>query len=220
MRKLFTSESVSEGHPDKVCDQISDAVLDAHLELDPDAHVACETLVTTNYCVLAGEVKGHGKVDYESVVRETIKDIGYTLPEIGFHHETAEFVNRFMTDRPPLAAVALTTDTSNITSISNDFSFDDIFSKQIQALGKQGDLALGISTSGNSPNVVIAIETAKEMGLHTAALTGGNGGVLAEKADVTLNVPTVVTPHIQETHLWVEHLLCWMVDDILFPGQA
>ncbi|PIE51323.1 methionine adenosyltransferase [Candidatus Fermentibacteria bacterium] len=94
MRKLFTSESVSEGHPDKVCDQISDAVLDAHLKLDPDSHVACETLVTTNYCVLAGEVRGNGEVDYESVVRETIRDIGYTLPEIGFHYKNAEFVNR------------------------------------------------------------------------------------------------------------------------------
>ena len=132
----------------------------------------------------------------------------------------AEFVNRFMIDRPPLAAIALTTDTSNITSIANDFSFDEIFVKQLQALGKKGDLALGISTSGNSPNVVKAIETAKEMELHTAVLTGGSGGVLAGKADIALNVPTDVTPHIQETHVWVEHLLCWMVDDILFGEQA
>ena len=94
MRQLFTSESVSEGHPDKVCDQISDAVLDAHLKLDPEAHVACETLVTTNYCLLAGEVKGNGNVDYESLVRETVKDIGYTLPEIGFHFDNVEIENR------------------------------------------------------------------------------------------------------------------------------
>ncbi len=94
MRQLFTSESVSEGHPDKVCDQISDAILDAHLRLDPGAHVACETLVTTNFCVLAGEVKANGKVDYEAVARETIKDIGYTLPEIGFHFQQNEYINR------------------------------------------------------------------------------------------------------------------------------
>ncbi len=94
MRQLFTSESVSEGHPDKVCDQISDAILDAHLKLDPMAHVACETLVTTNFCVLAGEVKSSGKVDYEEIARETIKEIGYTIPEIGFHYETNEYVNR------------------------------------------------------------------------------------------------------------------------------
>lgn len=94
MRQLFTSESVSEGHPDKVCDQISDAILDAHLRLDPGAHVACETLVTTNFCVLAGEVKANGTVDYEAVARETIKDIGYTLPEIGFHFQQNEYINR------------------------------------------------------------------------------------------------------------------------------
>lgn len=91
MRKLFTSESVSEGHPDKVCDQISDAVLDAHLALDPYAHVACETLVTTNFCLLAGEVKAQGTVDYEELARNTIRDIGYTLPEIGFHFDSNEY---------------------------------------------------------------------------------------------------------------------------------
>ena len=135
-------------------------------------------------------------------------------------HIAAEFVNRFMINRPPLAAIALTTDTSNITSIGNDFSFDDIFSKQIQAIGKKGDIALGITTSGNSPNVVKGIEKAKEMGLHTAVLSGGNGGLLSGRADIVLCVPTDVTPHIQETHVWVEHLLCWMVDEILFPGQG
>ena len=91
MRKLFTSESVSEGHPDKICDQISDAVLDAHLALDPNAHVACETLVTTNFCLLAGEVKALGEVDYVKLAKETISDIGYTLPEIGFHFEKNEY---------------------------------------------------------------------------------------------------------------------------------
>jgi S-adenosylmethionine synthetase len=91
MRKLFTSESVSEGHPDKICDQISDAVLDAHLALDPGAHVACETLVTTNFCLLAGEVCAEGKVDYEELARNTIRDIGYTLPEIGFHYAKNDY---------------------------------------------------------------------------------------------------------------------------------
>ena len=134
-------------------------------------------------------------------------------------HMAAEFVNRFMIDRPPLAAIALTTDTSNITSIGNDFSFDEIFVKQVQALGKEGDLALGISTSGNSPNVVKAIETAADLGLHTVVLTGGSGGKLAGLAEVVINVPSDITPHIQEAHLWVEHLLCWMVDDILFGDK-
>lgn len=85
MGTMFTSESVSEGHPDKICDQISDAVLDAHLKDDPDAHVACETLVTTNFCLLAGEVKSYSSVDYEKVARETIRSIGYDIPDLGFH---------------------------------------------------------------------------------------------------------------------------------------
>jgi S-adenosylmethionine synthetase len=91
MRKLFTSESVSEGHPDKVCDQISDAILDAHLALDPDSHVACETLVTTNFCLVAGEVRSNGSVDYRDVARETIRSIGYDIPEIGFSADEAEY---------------------------------------------------------------------------------------------------------------------------------
>lgn len=131
-------------------------------------------------------------------------------------HMAAEFVNRFLIDRRPLAAIALTTDTSILTSIGNDFSFDDIFVKQIQALGRPGDLALGISTSGNSPNVVGAIETAKTMDIRTVCLTGGSGGRLKEIAELVLNVPTPKTPHIQEVHLWVEHLVCQLVDEILF----
>ena len=134
-------------------------------------------------------------------------------------HMAAEFVNRFKIDRRPLPAVALTTDTSIITSIGNDFSFDMIFVKQIQALGKPGDLALGISTSGNSPNVLKGIATAKEMDLRTAVLTGGSsntGGKIGALADLVLNVPTDSTPHIQETHLWVEHILCELVEKELF----
>ncbi len=130
-------------------------------------------------------------------------------------HLAAEFVNRFLVDRAPLPALALTTDTSILTSVGNDFSFDDIFVKQVQALAKKEDLLLGISTSGNSPNILSAIETAGEMGVRTAALTGGSGGKLLEIADLTLNVPSKMTPHIQETHLWIEHMLCWLVDEEL-----
>jgi D-sedoheptulose 7-phosphate isomerase len=136
-------------------------------------------------------------------------------------HLAAEFVNRFLIDRPPLPAIALTTDSSIITSIGNDFSFDDIFTKQIQALGKKGDIALGISTSGNSPNVLNAVAEAKKLELRTAVLTGGSGGKLAALADLALNVPSDRTPHIQETHLWIEHLLCQLVDETLFgTGKA
>jgi len=131
-------------------------------------------------------------------------------------HMAAEFVNRFMIDRPPLAAIALTTDSSILTSIGNDFSFDDIFIKQVQALGKRGDLALGISTSGNSPNVIRAIEEAKKMGIQTAVLTGKSGGKLIGLADLCLNVPSESTPAIQEAHVWLEHLLCQIVDEALY----
>jgi len=136
-------------------------------------------------------------------------------------HMAAEFVNRFLINRRPLPAIALTTDTSVITSIGNDFSYELIFVKQIQALGKPGDLALGISTSGTSANVVKALSVAKDMKLTTAALTGGRRAPAAEItvcSDFILNVPSDDTPHIQETHLWVEHVLCEIVEKELF-GQ-
>jgi D-sedoheptulose 7-phosphate isomerase len=134
-------------------------------------------------------------------------------------HMAAEFVNRFLINRRPLPALALTTDTSILTSIGNDFSFDLIFVKQIQALGKPEDMALGISTSGTSANVVKGMATAHEIGMKTAALTGGEGTVpedLSHSCDLILNVPSDSTPHIQETHLWVEHLLCEMVEKTIF----
>ena len=134
-------------------------------------------------------------------------------------HMAAEFVNRFLINRRPLPALALTTDASVLTSIGNDFSYDLIFVKQIQALGKPEDMALGISTSGTSANVVKAMATAREMGLKTAALTGGSvppAGELAPNCDLILNVPSDSTPHIQESHLWVEHLLCEMVEKSIF----
>lgn len=134
-------------------------------------------------------------------------------------HVAAEFVNRFKINRDPLPAIALTTDTSVLTSIGNDFSFDLIFVKQVQALGKPGDLALGISTSGNSPNVLKAMAKAKEMNLRTVALTGGStntGGEIGAIADLVLNVPTDNTAHIQEAHLWVEHILCDLVEKEMF----
>jgi D-sedoheptulose 7-phosphate isomerase len=131
-------------------------------------------------------------------------------------HIAAEFVNRFIIDRPPLPAIALTTDTSILTSVSNDSSFNEIFSKQIKALGKEGDVAIGISTSGNSQNMVKAFEVAKEMGIKTIALTGNDGGTMAKIADLSLIVPSGSTPRIQETHILIGHVLCEMVEHQLF----
>lgn len=138
-------------------------------------------------------------------------------------HLAAEFVNRFLINRKPMAALALTTDSSVLTSIGNDFSFDEIFVKQVQALGRPEDLALGISTSGGSKNVLKALEVAREIGMVTAALTGGlagDGGAVGRMADFVLNVPSAMTPHIQEAHLWVEHLLCELVEKELFGDNA
>jgi len=131
-------------------------------------------------------------------------------------HIVAEFVNRYIMDRPPLPAIALTTDTSVLTSVSNDMAFVDIFSRQIKALGKEGDVAVGISTSGNSANVIKAFEVAKEMGMKTIAFTGNDGGILAKLSDIALIVSSNSTPRIQETHILVGHLLCEMVEHQLF----
>jgi D-sedoheptulose 7-phosphate isomerase len=131
-------------------------------------------------------------------------------------HIAAEFVNRYIIDRPPLPAIALTTDTSILTSISNDSAFQEIFARQIKALGKDGDIVIGLSTSGNSPNVIRAFEVAKEMGMKTVALTGNDGGMLAKLADVPLIVSSSSTPRIQETHILVGHILCEMVEHQLF----
>ena len=134
-------------------------------------------------------------------------------------HMVAEFVNRFEIDRMPLAAIALTTDTSILTSIGNDFSFDDIFIKQIDAIGKKDDIALGISTSGNSENVVKALVRAREKGLVTIGLAGKSGGAMADKCDHLLCVATGSTARIQETHITVIHMLCDLVDRLLFPEK-
>jgi D-sedoheptulose 7-phosphate isomerase len=131
-------------------------------------------------------------------------------------HIAAEFVNRFMLERPPLPAIALTTDTSIITSIGNDYSFDEIFSKQVKALGMEGDVLLVISTSGNSGNVISAVKAARGLGVYTAALTGRDGGRLSPLVDIALVVKSNATPRIQEAHHFALHILCQLVDYILF----
>jgi D-sedoheptulose 7-phosphate isomerase len=134
-------------------------------------------------------------------------------------HIAAEFVNRFQIERPPLAAVALTTDTSILTSIANDFDFLEVFAKQVRALGRPGDVALGLSTSGNSGNVVKALEAAGHLGLRTLALSGGEGGPVARAAQLAIVVPSKNTPRIQEVHITIGHVLCDLVDFLLFPEK-
>jgi D-sedoheptulose 7-phosphate isomerase len=131
-------------------------------------------------------------------------------------HIAAEFVNRFMIERPPLPAIALTTDTSILTSISNDYGYADTFAKQVKALGRQGDVAVGISTSGTAANVVKAIKVAKDLGLKTVGLTGAGGGDLAKLVDFALVVDSSTVARIQEVHITIGHVLCEMVDRMLF----
>ena len=127
-------------------------------------------------------------------------------------HVAAEFVGRFQRERRALPAVALTTDTSVLTSIGNDYSFDRIFARQIEAIGRTGDVAFGISTSGKSPNVVAALAAAKTRGLRTIALTGQDGGPVGAAADVHINVAAGSTARIQEVHRTVLHVICDLVE--------
>jgi D-sedoheptulose 7-phosphate isomerase len=134
-------------------------------------------------------------------------------------HIAAELVNRLNFDRPPIAALALTTDTSILTSVGNDTSFDQLFERQVRALGRAGDVALAISTSGNSPNVVRAAEAARALGIKTVGLTGRGGGRLAAIVEVALVVEAESTQRIQETHITVGHILCELVEEALYPGN-
>nr|WP_136252593.1 phosphoheptose isomerase [Ningiella ruwaisensis] len=135
-------------------------------------------------------------------------------------HFSSELLNRYERDRPPLPAIALTTDSSTITSIANDFSYNEVFSKQVKALGQPGDILLAISTSGNSPNVINAMQAALTRDMTIVALTGKDGGEMAGfigENDVEIRVPSSRTARIQEVHLLVIHNLCECIDNTLFP---
>lgn len=133
-------------------------------------------------------------------------------------HLAAELVNRFVIERPPLAGIALTTDTSALTAIGNDYSFDEIFSKQVQALGLPGDILVAISTSGNSQSILEALKTAKEKGIVTVGLSGRKGGKMPPFCDHLLNVEAENTAQIQEIHITIGHLLCQLIDYYLFEN--
>ena len=137
-------------------------------------------------------------------------------------HFAAEMINRFEIERPSLPAIALTTDTSVLTSIANDYDFTQVFAKQVRGLGKEGDLLLAISTSGNSNNINCALHAAHDRKMRILALTGRDGGEMANllhPADIEIRVPSDSTPRIQETHSLILHCLCELVDCQLFPGS-
>ena len=131
-------------------------------------------------------------------------------------HFAGELVSRFYFNRPPLAAIALTTDSSILTAIGNDYGYEDVFARQVQALGQSGDVFIAISTSGNSPNILKAIEAAKSIGLVVIGLTGRSGGKMKQLCDICLCAPSNSTPRIQECHLVIEHSLCACIEEQLF----
>lgn len=131
-------------------------------------------------------------------------------------HLAAELVGRFILERKALPAIALTTDTSILTAIGNDYGFENIFSRQVEALGSPGDLLFGISTSGNSTNCISALRQAKTMGLRTVGLLGGHGGAMADMVDLSVIVPSEETPRVQEAHATIIHLLCDLIEKQLF----
>lgn len=131
-------------------------------------------------------------------------------------HFAAELVGRYGFDRASLASLALTTDTSNLTAIGNDYGYDMVFSRQLEGMGVSGDIFFGISTSGNSKNIIKAFEVAKQKGIITIALTGRDGGLMAKMADYSIVVPSNSTPRIQESHLLIEHIICDIIEKEMF----
>ena len=134
-------------------------------------------------------------------------------------HLAAEFVSRLVEDRPAMRAVALTTDSSALTAIGNDYGFERVFARQIEALGQAGDVFMGISTSGKSPNVIRALELCRATGITTIGLTGRTGGKMPPLCDYCIRIPSEVTMHIQEAHLALEHIFCMLVERAYFAEQ-
>lgn len=133
-------------------------------------------------------------------------------------HIAAELVGRYGFDRPSIPSLALTTDTSNLTAIGNDYGYDKVFSRQLEGMAQEGDLFIGISTSGNSQNIINAFESAKERGVATVALVGRDGGKMALMADYAIIIPSNATPRIQESHILIGHILCDIIEKELFGG--
>lgn len=170
--------------------------------------------------VLPVKIEQAGKIMLDALLKQKkILSCGNGGSAGDAQHFSSEMLNRFERERPALPAIALSTDTSTLTSIANDYSYNEVFSKQISALGQQGDVLLAISTSGNSSNVIQAIQAAHGKGMRVVALTGKDGGDLAEiltADDCEIRVPSEVTARIQEVHLLVIHCLCDFIDESLF----
>ena len=201
MAKLSATQ-VSEATRRVVSTCVQDSIATKQALLDDPNYLS---LVAEVGCVLADAVRQGGKVFF----------FGNGGSAADAQHLAAEFTGRFLIERRPLPGLALTVNTSSLTAIGNDYSFDLVFARQIEALGKPGDVAIGISTSGNSPNILLAIEVARKLQMVTAGLTG-RGGKLASVAEHCIRIPSDSTPRIQEAHILTGHILCEIVDRQLF----
>ena len=196
--------------------------------MDPVARVRdhfVESIATKQVSIdaLAESIAAGGRVMSDALLADgKILSCGNGGSAADSQHFSSELLNRFEMERPGLPAMALTTDASTVTSISNDYAYEEIFSKQVRALGKPQDVLLGISTSGNSENVIRAIAAAHERGMKVVALTGRDGGRMADlfaEGDVEIRVPATRTARIQEVHLLVIHCLCDLIDTTLLGGD-
>jgi D-sedoheptulose 7-phosphate isomerase len=201
-----TPEAASAAR-DFIGDQIAESrrILGLMVE-DQDLRLATEAAAQA--CI--GSLRGGGKILFA----------GNGGSAADAQHMAGEYVSRFMYDRPGLAAVALTTDTSILTAIGNDYGYEKLFSRQIQALGRPGDVFIGYSTSGTSPNILRGFEAARSGGLTCIGFTGNRGGPMHELCDLVLAVPSAETPRIQEGHFVLGHILCALVERAMFPRDA
>jgi D-sedoheptulose 7-phosphate isomerase len=179
-------------------------------------------LTQVNQKMLSDKLLISKLVDVSSICINTFKKDGKILiagnggSAADAQHFAGELVSRFHFDRPALSAIALTTDSSILTAIGNDYGYEDVFARQIQAHGRSGDVFIAISTSGNSANILNAIQTAKAIGLVVIGLTGRSGGKMKDMCDICLCAPSDSTPRIQECHLFFEHTLCACIEESLF----
>ena len=192
---------------------------------DTIAHEFSKALA--NMQAMAGDVALAAQIEQAVGLCETALRAGGKLLFCGnggsaadAQHWAGELVSRFYYDRPGLAAIALTTDTSILTAVGNDYGYDYTFARQVEALGRAGDVLVAISTSGNSPNVLRAAEAARARGMRVLAFTGRHGGTLAPLADIAFRMPSDETPRIQEGHEFVGHLLCALVEARMHPRDA
>ena len=190
-----------------------------------DAERTLDGFIAESHRVQASFFKTYGRevVDVAAVIAAGLREgkkillFGNGGSAADAQHIAAEFVGRFIPDRPALPALSLATDTSVLTALANDYGYENVFARQIEALGRAGDTAIAISTSGNSPNVLAGIDAARKGGLYTIGFTGESGGKVADRVEVLFPVPSGVTPRIQETHILLGHVLTELVDRQLFP---